>query len=77
METIRMVRFREGLKRLGDIHPATAYRRQKTDPNFPRIVKPLGTGSKPSAFIEAELNAFLAKAPAELAPSPRRSPRKA
>ena len=73
METIRMVRFREGVKRMG-IDAATAYRKQKTDPNFPRVVKPLGTGSKPSAFFEHELNAYLAKAPAELAPSPKRSP---
>jgi predicted DNA-binding transcriptional regulator AlpA len=45
----RFVSFNEGLRLLG-VSRSEAYRRQKTDPEFPKILKPLGKGTKPSAL---------------------------
>ena len=53
----RFVRFNEGLKLLG-VSRSEAYRRQKSDSDFPKIVKPLGEGSKPSAFVDDEIAAY-------------------
>jgi predicted DNA-binding transcriptional regulator AlpA len=60
----RFVRFNEGLKLIG-VSRSEAYRRQKTDPDFPKIVKPLGEGTKPSAFVDEEIAAYQAARIAE------------
>ena len=60
----RFVRFNEGLKLLA-ISRSEAYRRQKSDPNFPKLVKPLGEGTKPSAFVDEEIAAYQAARIAE------------
>jgi len=60
----RFIRFPEALKLLG-IGRSTAYRKIKSDPTFPKPVKILGEGTKPSAFIEAEIAAYQAARIAE------------
>jgi predicted DNA-binding transcriptional regulator AlpA len=58
------VRLNEGWKRLG-VSRSEGYRRQKTDPEFPKIVKPLGEGTKPSALVDEEIAAYQAARIAE------------
>jgi predicted DNA-binding transcriptional regulator AlpA len=41
------------------------YRRQKSDPKFPKIVKPLGPGTKRSALVDSEITAYQAARIAE------------
>jgi predicted DNA-binding transcriptional regulator AlpA len=60
----RFIRFLDGCRLLG-IGRSTAYRRVQEDPDFPKIVKPLGPDSKPSAFVESDLVAYQAKRIAE------------
>ena len=50
----RFVRLSEGLKMLG-MGRSTYYRQLKTDATLPKIVKPLGEGTKPSALVESEI----------------------
>ena len=64
MQQVRFVRLAEGLKMMG-ISRSEAYRRQKSDPNFPKVVKPLGNGSKPSAFVDTEIVKYQAARIAE------------
>lgn len=60
----QFVRFKDGIALLG-IGKSTAYRLLQTDPAFPRLVRPLGEGSKPSAFVDSELAAYQAARIAE------------
>jgi predicted DNA-binding transcriptional regulator AlpA len=60
----RFVRVREGLNILG-ISRSDGYRKIKNDPNFPKLVKPLGPGTRPSAFVDTELAAYQAARIAE------------
>jgi predicted DNA-binding transcriptional regulator AlpA len=55
----RFIPFNEGLKLLG-VSRSEGYRQQKTNPEFPKIVKPLGKGSKPSALDLDEVEAYQA-----------------
>jgi predicted DNA-binding transcriptional regulator AlpA len=50
--------IREPWKRL-DISKASWYRRQKTDPTFPRLYKILGDDCRAVGADEAELEAFM------------------
>jgi predicted DNA-binding transcriptional regulator AlpA len=61
---IRFIRLGEASKILG-VDRSTVYRKIKKDPNFPRLVKPLGEGTKPSAFVDSELAAYQAARIAE------------
>ena len=60
----RFIRFPEVCKLLG-IGRSEVYRRIKGDPRFPKPVKILGVGTKPSAFIESELIEYQAARIAE------------
>ena len=53
----RFVPFSEGLKLLG-VSRSEAYRRQKSDPAFPKILKPCGKGTKPSALDSDEIERY-------------------
>ena len=55
----RFVRVNEGFKLLG-VSRSEGYRRQKSDPDFPKIVKPLGKGTKPSALDDDEIAEYQA-----------------
>lgn len=63
-QVVRFVPVAEGLRILG-VSRSEAYRRQKNDPNFPKLVKPLGNGTKPSAFVDAEIAKYQATRIAE------------
>jgi predicted DNA-binding transcriptional regulator AlpA len=60
----RFVPLNEGIKLLG-CSRSEYYRRRKSDPRFPQIVKPLGKGSKPSALDTDEIAAYQAARIAE------------
>jgi len=53
----RFVPFNEGLRLLG-VSRSEAYRRQKSDPAFPKILKPCGKGTKPSALDSDEIERY-------------------
>lgn len=55
----RFVPFNEALKLLC-VTRSEAYRRQKSDPAFPKILKPCGKGTKPSALDSDEIEAYQA-----------------
>jgi predicted DNA-binding transcriptional regulator AlpA len=55
----RFIPLNEGLRLLG-VSRSEGYRRQKPDPEFPKIVKPLGKGTKPSALDCEEIEAYQA-----------------
>jgi len=55
----RFVRLNVGFELLG-VSRSEGYRRQKTDPTFPKIIKPLGKGSKPSALDSDDIEAYQA-----------------
>ena len=60
----RFVRLNVGFELLG-VSRSEGYRRQKTDPTFPKIVKPLGKGTKPSALDCDEIAEYQAARIAE------------
>jgi predicted DNA-binding transcriptional regulator AlpA len=54
---MKFVPLKEGLAALG-ISRSELYRQQKGNPKFPRIVKPLGTGTKRAALVDEEIAAY-------------------
>ena len=54
---MKFVPLKAGLAALA-VSRSEAYRRQKSDPQFPKIVKPLGPGTKRSALVDSEIEAY-------------------
>jgi predicted DNA-binding transcriptional regulator AlpA len=55
----RFIRFKEACRIFG-VGRSTLYHRIKTDPRFPKPVKILGPGTKPSGFIDTEIAEYQA-----------------
>jgi hypothetical protein len=55
----RFVPLNEGFRALR-VSRSEGYRRQKTDPTFPKILKPLGPRTKPSALDSDEIAEYQA-----------------
>jgi predicted DNA-binding transcriptional regulator AlpA len=64
MEQKRFIRIPEACRIFG-VGRSTLYHRIKTDPHFPKLVKILGPGTKPSGFIDTEIAEYQAARIAE------------
>jgi predicted DNA-binding transcriptional regulator AlpA len=54
---MKFVPLKQGLAELG-ISRSELYRQQNSNPKFPRIVKPLGPGTKRAALVDTEIEAY-------------------